>query len=325
VSGKITSKNTAGKSLIQDKFFMEKIERLEFHISYVCNNDCIFCSENDRLKKFNTVKFLPKVLVKNILKDKLNKGYHHVNFTGGEPTIHPDFLEIIRYAKKIGYRIYVGTNGCRFNDKNFMKNFLPYIDEISFSLHGANAKLHKALTKSSNFLAIENGLRLSKKINPQIEVFVNTVAIKKNVNFIGSLLEYLNSFKIDQVLISSLAPEGRGLKSYAKLAVTFEQWQKTLKVIGEQIDQYNFKVRFFGLPFCLLGEQQAKSNDLYWNPRTTVEVSVFDNGKIKLDSIDDYKPLRNRKKINKCHGCGHSNLCGGIFEHYCKIFGEPKI
>lgn len=304
---------------------MEKIERLEFHISYACNNDCVFCSENDRLEKFSAVKFLPKILVKKILKDKSDKGYRHVNFTGGEPTIHPDFLEIIRYAKKLNYRIYIGTNGCRFKDEDFLKNLLPYVDEISFSLHGANAKLHNALTKSSNFLAIENGLASSKKINPKVEVFVNTVVVKKNVNFIGSLLEYLNKFEVDQVLISNLAPEGKGLKSYAELAVTFDQWRKTLEAARKRIGQCNFKIRFFGLPFCLLGEQQAKSNDLYWSPRTTVEVSAFDNDGIKLDSIDDYKPIRNRKRINKCYGCGYADICGGVFEHYCKIFGEPNL
>lgn len=304
---------------------MKKIERLEFHISYTCNSNCIFCSESDRLKKFCDVKFLPKAVVKKILEDKKEEGYVHVNFTGGEPTIHPDILEIIKYAKQLDYRIYIGTNGHRFNDEYFMKEFLPLIDELSFSLHGANANLHNTVTKSKNFLAIENGLKLSKRINPAIEVFVNMVVIRHNVNYIGDLIEYLNKFEIDQLLISNLAPEGKGLRSYPELAVTFEQWQKTLGKIKKKIDQCNFKIRFFGLPFCLLSEQQAKSNDLYWSPRTTIEVSAFNNNEIKLDDIDDYEPTRNRKKINKCHGCGYVDFCGGIFEYYCKIFGESNI
>lgn len=305
--------------------FMKKIERLEFHISYICNSNCVFCSENDRLNEFRAVKFLPKILIKKILKEKKKEGYGHVNFTGGEPTIHPDILEIVKYAKQLGYRIYIGTNGCRFDDEEFVKNLLPHINELSFSLHGVDAPLHDTITKSKNFLAIENGLKLSKKINSKIEVFVNTVVIKDNVDFLGDLLGYLNKFEIDQLLISNLAPEGKGLKSYDKLAVTFEQWQKTLEIIKWQISLCNFKIRFFGLPFCLLDEQQAKSNDLYWDPRTTVEVAALKNNKIELNITDDYKPTRNRKKVNKCAGCGYVDFCGGVFEQYCKVFGESNI
>src|SRR5260370_29576038 len=44
-------------------------------------------------------------------------------FSGGEPTISPDYLEAVAYAKKIGfYRILAATNGIRFaEDIEFCK------------------------------------------------------------------------------------------------------------------------------------------------------------------------------------------------------------
>jgi wyosine [tRNA(Phe)-imidazoG37] synthetase (radical SAM superfamily) len=48
------------------------MKRLEFHISYICNHNCIFCSEYDRLKKYkkNPISFLE---IKAILIDRRKK------------------------------------------------------------------------------------------------------------------------------------------------------------------------------------------------------------------------------------------------------------
>ena len=43
-----------------------------------------------------------------------------VQFSGGEPTIHPDFLEILRGAKAMGFsHIQVASNGIKFADRRF--------------------------------------------------------------------------------------------------------------------------------------------------------------------------------------------------------------
>jgi uncharacterized radical SAM superfamily Fe-S cluster-containing enzyme len=54
-----------------------------------------------------------------------------LQFSGGEPTIHPDFFEMIRVAKAAGYaQIQLGTNGLRF------------ADDAAFALAAADAGLN---------------------------------------------------------------------------------------------------------------------------------------------------------------------------------------
>jgi uncharacterized radical SAM superfamily Fe-S cluster-containing enzyme len=44
-----------------------------------------------------------------------------VQYSGGEPTLSPHFLESVRYARKVGYNsVQAATNGIEFaNRKNF--------------------------------------------------------------------------------------------------------------------------------------------------------------------------------------------------------------
>ena len=115
-----------------------KMEHIDFHISYRCVNKCIFCSSAGSIKKFkNHILNLEEII--KILKEKRKKGFKSVNFTGGEPTLHPQFVNLVKKAKELGYRIYVGTNGKMFENKDFCRKSAPFLDEICFSIHGHKA------------------------------------------------------------------------------------------------------------------------------------------------------------------------------------------
>jgi MoaA/NifB/PqqE/SkfB family radical SAM enzyme len=309
----------AGKSLIRDKVFMKKIEILEFHISYSCNNDCIFCGEYHRLEKFKSVGFIKSPVVKKNLEERMALGCNFVNFTGGEPTLHPDFPEIVKYAKKLGYRVYVGTNGTMGGNQEFLEKALPYLDELSLSIHGNTEKLHGSMTKGNNFKPVINILKCAKKINPRLKLFVNTVIVKKNAKKLINFLSYLKNFNIDNLLISNLAPEGRGLDDYDDLALSVNDWKNLIGQVGGLVDRCGFPVRFFGLPFCVLNDQTARSNDLFWLPRTTIEIELIRDNEIKLVAIDDYVPDRNRIKDKiACRSCSYDKLCEGMFKEMKK-------
>lgn len=290
------------------------IKILEFHISYSCNNDCIFCGERHRLEKFKKIGFVGCSVVKKNLKERRTLGCNFVNFTGGEPTLHPDFLEIVKYAKRLGYRVYVGTNGAMGGNRGFLKKILPQIDELSLSIHGDTRKLHDDMTKGNNFELLINILDCAKKINPDLKLFVNTVVVKKNADNLVNLLDFVRKFDIDNLLISNLAPEGKGLDDYERLAVPVSDWKRLISAADGMISRCDFPVRFFGLPFCVLGDQATKSNDLYWLPRTTIEIESAGNSGVKLIAINDYAPDRNRTKNKKmCEGCLYDELCEGMF------------
>jgi hypothetical protein len=76
-----------------------------------------------------------------------------LQLSGGEPTIHPQLLEIVDYAyqQPIDY-ITINTNGIRFaHDPSFIKALSPYRDrlELYFQLDGLNDDVSQALRGES--------------------------------------------------------------------------------------------------------------------------------------------------------------------------------
>jgi MoaA/NifB/PqqE/SkfB family radical SAM enzyme len=67
--------------------------------------------------------------------------------SGGEPTIHPSYIKFIKYGRLAGYRrVQTVTNGRLFSYPDFLGRCLDAgLQEITFSIHGHNAKVHDAL------------------------------------------------------------------------------------------------------------------------------------------------------------------------------------
>ena len=298
------------------------MKRLEFHISYTCVNKCSFCSEYDRMEQFkrNPVSFSE---IKKELIVKRKEGFDFVNFTGGEPTMHPDFPEIAKYAKELGYRIYIGTNGCMLAKKEFCEDTVPFLDEISFSIHGHTASLHDKLAGRKGAFydivaAIQNidALGFTNK-------FANSVMVRDNFESAGSILEFLGERGFSQVLFSNLAPEGMGLRQYKDLSVRIDEWRRKVPELVAIVEKYEMTMRFFGLPLCALKQYAFLSNDLFWDARTTIERSGAPIP--ALVDVPGDVPARNRVKTDRCGMCAYGKMCFGVFDAYVANFGDTEL
>jgi len=300
------------------------IKRLEFHISYTCINDCIFCSESDQMKQFKNypVSFLE---IKKILTAKRKAGFEFVNFTGGEPTLHPNFIEIVKFAKRIGYRTYIGTNGAMLARPDFCEKAAPFLDEISLSIHGYNSLTHDDLVKRKG--AFKDIIRAIKNLD-KLEFknrFANVVATKKNFNYLDKILRFLTKNKFKQVLFSNTAPEGNGLKSFKELEVKINDWRKIAPKLKKISERSGIPIRFFGLPICALNGAASLSNDFFWDARTTTERCITKKNMARLIEINNDAPSRNRIKLDLCKNCRYDKICFGVFNEYINNFGTQDI
>jgi len=300
---------------------MPKITHLDFHISYTCLNKCIFCSSADSVKKFSSHSLKTEEILK-ILRNKRKLGFESVNFTGGEPTLFKNFFELVKKTKKLGYRIYVGTNGGRFKDMEFCKKTAPFINEVCFSVHGHKSSLHNLHAQNSKSFNILNKA-IKNLSNFPIRFSSNTVITKYNFFYLDKILKFLTKKNIKQSMISNLAPEGRGLKNYDELVARIEKIKKKIPTLIKIAEKSDIILRFFGLPSCVLGEHKAYSNDFHWDERINVE-QVKEREKYYLKE-EKAKINRGRIKSKKCDSCLYNEICGGIFKEYYKKFGDNEL
>lgn len=104
--------------------------KVEWNLGKRCNYDCSYCpsSIHDNSSPHTDIEILKATADKLLTLDKPIR----LSFTGGEPTVHPKFGELIKYCRHIGIKwISVTTNGT-----------LPYefyaslpVDQLVFSIH----------------------------------------------------------------------------------------------------------------------------------------------------------------------------------------------
>jgi len=298
--------------------------RLEFHIAYECDNHCAFCSEADRLASWHRHPVTARE-IRRTLRSHARAGGEHVNFTGGEPTRHPAFHYALDRARALGLRTYVGTNGSALAGRRFADRAMPRIDELSLSIHGSRAGLHDALTgRPGSFDALMQ-TRAHARNHPDLSLFANTVVTTRNVEDAGQVVALCADLEIPRLLLSNVAPEGRALARYGDLAVPLHTWRSLAPEIVRAADQASVAVRFFGLPFCALGEARMRSNDLYYDARVTVERARGAHASVRLSHVATRHPRRGRRKTRRCRGCRYGALCGGAFGAYLDRFGDAEL
>jgi len=121
-------------------YFYNRLQNIErrypligqIELTYRCNLNCVHCyckgSENKN-------KELPTNDFKRIIKEIHKCGCIFLCFTGGEPLIRDDFLEIYSYARQKGFIITLFTNGLLMSGKilSYLKKFPPHGIEITIN------------------------------------------------------------------------------------------------------------------------------------------------------------------------------------------------
>lgn len=183
---------------------MEK--RQWVRLTRVCNNRCVFCLDKD-CQDGSMVCFEQIV-------DELRQGVKEqatrAVLSGGDPTIHPRFFDIVSAATGMGYKkIQVITNGRIFAYGKFLSEAVSSgVHEITFSMHGHTRELHDAQTGVKGSFAqsvkgLLNALRTEKLI-----VNVDVVVNKMNYKFLKDIVEFFFRLGIREFDLLCVVPFG---------------------------------------------------------------------------------------------------------------------
>jgi MoaA/NifB/PqqE/SkfB family radical SAM enzyme len=298
------------------------MERLELHLTYTCPERCSFCSEDHRMTAYKPYA-VTWARVATVLRQQAARGVKNVHFTGGEPTIHPQFVEVLALAKKLGMRTSIGTIGTMIARRDFAERALPYLDEALFSLHGPDAALHDAMAgREGSFEQVCAAITNARALRADFRAYVNTVVTRENVEALPDTAALADALGAELIVISNVTPEGKGLDAYESLAVPLETLARILPRVPARAPRA--VVRFFGTPMCLLGEHAFLSNDLHWDPRVTVEWGTAP-GKVVFDGLYSWAPDRKRVHTRECEGCARRDVCMGVFDRYAQLYPTDAL
>jgi radical SAM protein with 4Fe4S-binding SPASM domain len=129
-------------------------------LTYRCNLDCYYCFQ----KKFPKQNELPKAKWFDILKQLADSGTLYLTFSGGEPFMRTDFIDIVEKARSLDFGVSIITNGTLLTKAVIADLVSLGIMDIGFSFHASKPACHDRLSgKNGSFSATWRNLVLCRK------------------------------------------------------------------------------------------------------------------------------------------------------------------
>jgi len=185
-------------------------ERAWVRLTYECNNRCIFCLDSDTHDGEMRTR---EAVIRDILAGR-RRGATRLILSGGEPTIHPNFIEFVRIGHRSGYRrVQTVTNGRLFAYPKILKKCIDEgLGEITFSIHGPNAKIHDALVGVKGAYEQEiTGLKWAIADGRPI-INVDVCVNRANVKHLRKMLDDLMAIGVKEFDLLQVIPFGRAFQ-----------------------------------------------------------------------------------------------------------------
>ena len=213
--------------------------RMNLMITGKCNLNCLHCFNAKDNAPLNTELSYEQVI--NILDQARDIGIHAFTITGGEPLVHPRFLDIVKaiYERDM-YIFELNTNGLLLNQKMldvFKEIGCHPLIKISFDgvgYHNIIRQHPKAedLTVKALKLCIQNGFRVKAQVQ------VN----RKNVDVMMDTAHLLDELGVDEMRIIRTTEAPRWEKNSPQSSLTIEEYYESMLEFAKEYIHSNMKM-----------------------------------------------------------------------------------
>jgi len=332
-------------------------ERLHVCVGYSCNNNCLFCMEEDREARFERLTAQTPEDVRRMMA-AANPHGGEVMFTSGEPTLHPKLPEYVAMARDLGFAT-VGliTNGRRLSYRPYARSLLEAgLNHVLVSIHGPDAKTHDALTRTRGAyvqaLAGLANLMILRRDFPALKVHTSYVVNKRNHTMFHAFYDAMAPFRVDQHVFNVVMPDGRAARMfdaivprYSEVVAEFDRFVRGLPPEGVA------KVFLLDVPYCATERLPDRVRGyveryFHFEPDGTTGFAKSPEDTPPLPSdLDLYAPAAldaedggryakvakslhdamARTKRPECAACGFERYCRGVFRSYADRFGWDEF
>lgn len=187
-----------------------------------CNQKCLHCYAAGQ--PVGETAELTTEQWKEVLKRLRQANVPQVTFTGGEPTLRSDLVELVEEAQWFVTRL--NTNGLLLTPELCRGLYAASLDSVQVTLYAAGAATHNALVGTDGFDRTVEGIR--NAVAAGLMVSVNTPLCSLNTDY-ADTLAFASSLGVRYATCSGLIPSGaaEGAESRAT-ALTPEELTEVL-------------------------------------------------------------------------------------------------
>ena len=224
------------------------------NITERCNNRCPYCYAKNSLGERN--KDISLDDAKQIIEKLIMLKAERCILMGGEPTLHPNAIEIFKYAADRELGINMISNGTRFADEAFCKSFaeagLGTRGSTVLSMHASSEEDSLELTGSKAYFSFfTKGLEnlIAYKATPGISIVIS----RANRHRITKMMDFLRAHTIENIHFNLASPSASVHGVDSSEVLPFKELAEAVEEIYQHGKATGLKTRFLLLaPFCIL-------------------------------------------------------------------------
>ncbi len=321
----------------QDFLYLKKLtnnppknwfENIYIYITEKCQLRCKHCYLGKRLNRglvmskeevFDNLSFWKKI------------GGKKLCFLGGEPTLHPDFEEVVKHANDLKYeKVIMDSNGQKISLEKLSNLSYSDFSYIQISLDGGSSSINDITRGKNTFNIALNSIKELRKKNFDIRIIctVNRFNIKDCLNLLP-LADRLGVSLIKYHIFSGI---GIG-KDNNNLLINPKEWINFTNLLLEQKGKYKTKIQYqaaygdentksllFGQKYAGCLGRKLDRMSIFADKKVYVCSYLFDTG-LNFAEVDlkNNKLVINQKrnseinlffsKLEKCQRCNFNNVC----------------
>ncbi len=195
---------------------------LTWELTYACNLACVHCLSSSGRRdphELDTAECMA------LIEEFERMQVFYVNIGGGEPTVRPDFWELLEHAVAHHVGVKFSTNGYRITAQRAEQLAASEYVDVQISLDGATPEVNDAVRGAGSFDAALRALQTLRAAGKR-GVKLSVVCTRRNIGQLDRLLTLAEEHGA-QLRLTRLRPSGRGVDSWPQLHPLPEQ-QRTL-------------------------------------------------------------------------------------------------
>lgn len=163
-----------------------------------------------------------------------------LTFTGGEPTMRKDLVELVEYSKWFVTRL--NTNGMKLSKELCRRLYDASLDSVQITFYSHDKEAHNKLVGVNGYGKTVEGIK--NALEAGLSVSINTPICSVNKDYVMTL-KFLKNLGVTYVTCSGLIPAGNAVKSESKKTqLTGDELYEILKEATKFCEENQMQISF---------------------------------------------------------------------------------
>jgi radical SAM protein with 4Fe4S-binding SPASM domain len=173
-----------------------------------CNLNCVHCYTDSRLREYSGE--LTTAEARTMIEDLAHFGVPALLFSGGEPLMRPDLLDLVGYGRERGIRPVLSTNGTLITPAVAAQLKQAGLIYVGISLDGIGPVNDRFRGKKGAFEAAMAGFRNCVEVGQRVGLRLTLT--QRNFQDLDAIFDFIEREKINRACFYHLVYAGRGNK-----------------------------------------------------------------------------------------------------------------